>query len=63
MGVSINQAPHRKDLAREDLIAAFLTLSGAPAMKPARFPFADRVAAAAAAGYAAMGLDSADYAA
>ena len=63
MSVSANQAPHRKDLGREDLIAAFLTLSGAPAMKPARFPFAERVAAAAAAGYAAIGLDSADYAA
>jgi sugar phosphate isomerase/epimerase len=53
----------KRDLGRDDLIAAFLTLSGAPAMRPSRFPFADRVAAAAAAGFAAIGLDSLDYAA
>lgn len=53
----------KRELGRDDLIAAYLTLSGAPAFKPARFPFAERVAAAAAAGFAAMGLDSHDYAA
>jgi sugar phosphate isomerase/epimerase len=52
----------KRELGRDDLIAAFLTLSGAPAFKPARFPFAERVAAAAAAGFAAIGLDSRDYA-
>jgi len=58
MGDSIKRV-----LGRDDLIAAFLTLSGAPAFKPACFPFAERVAAAAAAGFAAIGLDSRDYAA
>jgi sugar phosphate isomerase/epimerase len=52
-----------RELGRDDLIAAFLTLSGSPAFKPARFPFAERVASAAAAGFAAIGLDSRDYAA
>lgn len=53
----------KRELGRDDLIAAYLTLSGAPAFKPARFTFAERVAAAAAAGFAAIGLDSRDYAA
>lgn len=53
----------KRELGRNDLIAAYLTLSGAPPFKPARFPFAERVAAAAAAGFAAIGLDSRDYAA
>lgn len=53
----------KNDLGRDDLIAAYLTLSGAPVDQPARFPFAERVAAAAAAGFSAIGLDSRDYAA
>ena len=43
------------------LIASHYTLSGAPVLQPARFPFAQRVAAAAAAGFVGMGLDMADY--
>jgi sugar phosphate isomerase/epimerase len=42
-------------------IASHYTLSGAPVMQAPRFSFADRVAAAAAAGFVGIGLDSTDY--
>jgi sugar phosphate isomerase/epimerase len=45
------------------LIASHYTLSGAPVMQPPRFSFPARVAAAAAAGFAGVGMDSTDYAA
>ena len=45
-------APFRMD----DVIAAYYTLSGAAANTPARFSAVDRIAAAAAAGYGAVGL-------
>ena len=40
----------------QHLIASFYTLSGAPVFEPARHPFADRVAAAAAAGFTGIGI-------
>src|ERR1700722_17580353 len=43
-------------LGRHDLLASFYTLSGAANGDPARHPYDDRVRAAAAAGYAALGL-------
>src|SRR5579863_2389529 len=39
-----------------EVIAAYYTLSGAAANTPARFSAADRITAAAAAGYRAIGL-------
>jgi len=50
-------------LGRDDLIASYYTLSGAGVGQPARFSFAERVAAAAAAGFSAIGLQVDDYAA
>ena len=50
-------------LSRTDLIASYFTLAGAGVGAPARFGFAERVAAAAAAGFAAVGLQCDDYAA
>jgi sugar phosphate isomerase/epimerase len=43
-----------------DLIAAYYTLAGAAANTPARFTAADRIAAAARAGYPAVGLGADD---
>ena len=51
-----------EDLGRDDLIAAYYTLSGAPLGKPSRFTFEQRVEAAAAAGFSAIGLHGGDYA-
>src|SRR2546427_9833337 len=48
-------------LGRNDLIASYYTLSGAPVGHPARFSLEERVAAAAAAGFAAIGLAVEDY--
>jgi sugar phosphate isomerase/epimerase len=48
-------------LARDDLIASYVTLMGAPLGMPARNDFATRVAAAANAGFAGIGLTTADY--
>lgn len=48
---------------RNSLIASSYTLSGAPVFQTPRFSFADRVAAAAHAGYDAIGLALEDYAA
>jgi sugar phosphate isomerase/epimerase len=48
-------------LGRNNLIASYYTLSGAPVGCPARFSFAARVAAAAAAGFSAIGLTVEDY--
>jgi len=45
-----------RSLGRHDLIASYYTLSGAPVGQPARFSFEARVAAAAAAGFATIGL-------
>jgi sugar phosphate isomerase/epimerase len=50
-------------LGRNDLIASAYTLSGAPVFAPPRFSFAERVAAAAKAGFAGIGLAVEDYAA
>src|SRR5437867_3212829 len=50
-----------RSLGRNDLIASYYTLSGAPVGQPARFSFEERVAAAAAAGFAAIGLAVEDY--
>lgn len=50
---------HRSEdrgLGRNDLIASYYTLSGSPVGHPARFSLEERVAAAAAAGFAAIGL-------
>src|SRR5215469_3608053 len=51
------------DLAvgRNDLIASSYTLSGAPVFEPPRFSFAERVAAAAKAGFAGIGAAIEDY--
>jgi len=46
-----------------DLTASYYTLSGAPVFEPARHPFADRVAAAAAAGFTGLGTTVEDVAA
>jgi sugar phosphate isomerase/epimerase len=43
-------------LGRDDLLASFYTLSGAPNGQPARHSFDDRVRAAAEAGYAGIGM-------
>jgi sugar phosphate isomerase/epimerase len=50
-------------LGRNDLVASYYTLAGAGVGEPARFSFAERVAAAAAAGFAGVGLLADDYAA
>jgi len=43
-------------LGRKDLIASHFTLTGTPAPQPPRFSYAERVAAAAAAGFDGIGL-------
>jgi sugar phosphate isomerase/epimerase len=48
-------------LGPNDLIASHYSLSGADVMKPARHSFAQRVAAAAAAGFAGIGWTPDDY--
>jgi sugar phosphate isomerase/epimerase len=48
-------------LGPHDLIASHYSISGADVMKPARHPFAQRVAAAAAAGFAGIGWTPEDY--
>ncbi len=48
-------------LGPDDLIASHYTISGADVMKPARHSFAQRVAAAAAAGFAGIGWTAEDY--
>lgn len=55
--------PRDREDAVTALIASHYTLSGAPVMQRPRFSFADRVAAAAAAGFVGVGVDSSDYAA
>ena len=44
-----------------DLIASYYTLTGAAPGHPSRFSFAERVAAAAAAGFKAIGFQPSDY--
>ena len=44
-----------------DLVASFATLSGQPVFRPSRYPFADRVAAAARAGFAGIGMSVDDF--
>lgn len=51
-----------QSLGPRDLIASYYTLTGAAPGQPPRFGFAERVAAAAAAGFAAIGFQPADYA-
>ncbi len=48
-------------LGRDDLIASHYTISGADVMQPARHSFAQRVAAAAAAGFSGIGWTPDDY--
>ncbi len=48
-------------LSRDDVIASYYTLSGAPVGHPARFSLEARVATAAAAGFAGIGLTLEDY--
>jgi len=48
-------------LGARDLIASYFTLTGAPVGAPARFTFEDRVAAAASAGFAGIGMHFDDY--
>jgi sugar phosphate isomerase/epimerase len=48
-------------LTRSDLIASHFTLTGAGIGAPVRFSFAERVAAAAAAGFSAVGVQVDDY--
>jgi sugar phosphate isomerase/epimerase len=50
-----------RELSRDDLIASYFTLSGAGVGQPARFTFTERVAAAAAAGFSALGMQLQDY--
>jgi sugar phosphate isomerase/epimerase len=50
-----------RSFGRNDLIASSYTLSGAPVFQPPRFPFAERVAAAASAGFAGIGVAVEDY--
>lgn len=52
-----------RTLGRDDLIASYYTLAGAGVGEPARFSFAERVAAAAAAGFAGIGVQPGDHAA
>ena len=52
-----------RPFGRNDLIASHYTLAGAWIGEPVRFTFAERVAAAAAAGFAGIGLLADDYAA
>jgi sugar phosphate isomerase/epimerase len=49
-------------LGRDDLIASHYTLAGAGVGAPVRFSFADRVSAAAAAGFRGIGVLADDYA-
>ncbi|GMU77468.1 MAG: sugar phosphate isomerase [Acidimicrobiia bacterium] len=49
-------------LGPDDLVCSHFTLTGASPMEPARFGFAERVAAAGAAGFAGIGLLGFDYA-
>ena len=53
---------HERALGRDDLIASSYTLSGAPVFEPPRFSFTQRVAAAAKAGFAGIGVAIEDYA-
>jgi sugar phosphate isomerase/epimerase len=54
--------PNDRTMGRDDLIASAYTLSGAPVFEPPRFSFAERVAAAAKAGFAGIGVAIEDYA-
>ena len=49
------------DLSSRDLTASYYTLSGAPTGRPSRFGFEERVAAAAEAGFAGVGMSDVDY--
>jgi sugar phosphate isomerase/epimerase len=53
----MNRAP----LGRNDLVASFYTLSGAPNGQPARFSLLERLTAARAAGWAGIGMAAFDY--
>jgi sugar phosphate isomerase/epimerase len=48
-------------LDSEELVASYFTLSGAPVLAPSRYPFIDRVTAAADAGLVGMGMLREDY--
>jgi hypothetical protein len=50
-----------RTLGRDDLIASHYTISGADVMTPSRHSFAERVGAAAAAGFAGIGWTPEDY--
>ena len=49
-------------LSRNDLIASHYTLTGAGPLEPPRFSFEERVAAAARAGFPAIGIEASSYA-
>jgi len=51
-----------KTFGRDDLIASYFTLTGSPVLAPPRFSFEERVRAAAAAGFAGVGLLGDEYA-
>ena len=53
----------RATLGRNDLIASSYTLTGSAVFQPPRFSFTERVAAAAKAGFSAIGVAVEDYAA
>lgn len=53
----------KRAFGRDDLIASSYTLSGSAVFQPARFAFAERVEAAAEAGFAGIGIAVEDYAA
>jgi len=57
------RSPISRSLGRDSLIASSYTISGSPVFQLPRFSFADRVAAAAAAGFSAIGIAADDYAA
>jgi sugar phosphate isomerase/epimerase len=50
-----------RSLGRNDLIVSSYTISGAPVFQLPRFSFAERVAAAAAAGFSGIGIAMEDY--
>src|SRR5580692_1847457 len=51
----------QRQLGSHDLIASHFTLTGSAAPQPPRFSFAQRVAAAAAAGFSGIGLFTAHW--
>src|SRR5260370_27467750 len=61
-GEQEHMSKSNRTLGRYDLIASSYPLSGAQVFEPPRFSFAERVAAAAKAGFAGIGVAIEDYA-